>query len=204
MIAPSFRPDGSVMDLANVQPGDIDFAEMAAGLSKIARFDARYSCAAYSVAQHSVVGADSLYYETGGDDVAAGYFILHDGHEYILGDQTRPVVSYLDHLDGGAGRVKQLVALAKSRIDAAIWQAANRVSLTSYPAKARLVAEMDERMLRAEALALFGPEAARHLPPINLPPPRMKGAIKPWPAEKAKSEFVDRLHRYLGISVRAL
>lgn len=204
MIAPSFRPDGSSLDLANVQPSDIDFAEMAAALSKIARFDGRYACAAYSVAQHSVLGADALYYETGGDDVAAGYFVLHDGHEFLLGDMTRPVVDYLDHLDGGEGRINAAVALAKARIDVAIWRRANRAPPGSYPDKARLVAEMDERMLRAEALALFGPEAARQFSPRRMKPPRLVGAIKPWPADVAMNKFIERLDRYLGIRVRAL
>jgi len=82
------------MDLAAPQVSDIDFAEMAAGLSKIARFNGRYACAAYSDAQHSVFCADALYAETG-DAVLAGCGLLHDGHEYLIGDLTRPFASLI-------------------------------------------------------------------------------------------------------------
>lgn len=202
MIAPSYRPDGSVMDLANVQPSDIDFAEMAAALSKIARFNGRYACAAYSVAQHCVFVADALFAEHG-DATLAGIGLLHDGHEYLLGAVPSPTVAYLDHLGGGA--VRAALDTAKESLDAAIFVAAGISAGGALRPNIRTaIHDMDARMLRAEAGALFGPAAARHLPTLRRQPPKLKAAIEPWGAARAELTFLDRIDRYLGIRVRAL
>jgi hypothetical protein len=213
---PTFNPDGGVSDLVRPRQEDIDFADMANALSKGARFNGIYRCPAYSIAQHSVMGADALFNETG-DAILAGYFVLHDGHEYRLGDWTRPAVDALAHFAGAccgetettrplaafvAGAVRKGVEAAKAALDVAIWQRANIPPITNMPAYARQVKAMDERMLRAEGLALFGQKAAPHLPAADLPAPRLTGAIKPWGAMKAEEAFLDRLDRYLGIVAR--
>ncbi len=201
------------MDLCNIGPGDIDFAEMAAGLSKLARFNGRYRDPSYSVAQHSVMGADALYNETG-DAVLAGCFLIHDGHEYQLGDWVSPAIDALDHwlvkLHDGHERqrplqraVRQAAALAKQHIDHAVYAAAGLSDYPRlYPVYARQVRDMDERMLRAEGLALFGPKAGKHLPAAKRQPPRLTGGIISWGAMKAEELFLDRLYRYLGIMAR--
>lgn len=215
-IVPSFRRDGTVMDLAAPQVSDIDFAEMAAGLSKIARFNGRYACAAYSVAQHSVFCADALYAETG-DAVLAGCGLLHDGHEYLFGDQPKPSAALIavnvasimrdggfapDVAEGAAQAVTEAIAAAKATLDAAIFGAAGVGYPRLYPAYVRQVHDMDERMLRAEALALFGRKAGAHLPAARRPAPKLTSPIEPWGAGKAEMAFIDRLERYLGIVVR--
>lgn len=210
----SFRADGTVMNLAALEPSDIDFAAMAAGLSKIARFNGAYRCPAYSDAQHCVMGADAMMKETG-DAVLAGYFLLHDGHEYIIGDLVRPAVRLIDHhyamehcrrgfqnRRNGTLTVAAAIGLAKADIDKAVHGAAKLPPLAKMPLYARQVRDMDERMLRAEGLALFGPKAAAHLPAADLPAPKLAGAIQPWGAMKAELAFVDRLDRYLNIIAR--
>ena len=208
----SFRADGSVMNLAALEPADIDFADMAARLSKLALFNGACRCPAYSIAQHSVMGADALMRETG-DAVLAGYFILHDGHEHLIGDIVRPAVKLIDHFyaaeqrrrfqgRGGILSVSTAIDLAKASLDAVIHKAAALPPLKTMPAYARQVHDMDERMLRAEGLALFGRKAAQHLPAKELPPPKLTGAILPWGAMKAELAFVDRLERYLNIVAR--
>lgn len=215
-IIPSFRRDGTVMDLAAPQVSDIDFAEMAAGLSKIARFNGRYACAAYSVAQHSVFCGDALFAETG-DAVLAGCGLLHDGHEYLIGDQPKPtseliavnVAGVLQHwgfapdiIERASQAVAEAIDAAKRAIDEAIFTAAGVGYPHLYPAYVRQVRDMDERMLRAEALALFGRKASAHLPAARRPAPKLTSPIEPWGAAKAEMAFIDRLQRYLGIVVR--
>lgn len=202
----AFRADGSVMNLADLQVADVDFGRMGNSLSKIARFNGIYECPAYSVAQHSVMGADALYRETG-NQIVAGYFVLHDGHEYIVGDQTRPAVRLIAHhlsqLSGGtSGMVHAAVAAMKASIDAVILRAARLPALSEFPDYERLVRDMDERMLRAEGIALFGPRAAEHLPAADRPRPKLAGAVRPWGPARAEEAFLDRLDRYLGIRVR--
>lgn len=213
-VVPAFRPDGTVFDLVNPKVGDIDFAAMANSLSKMARFNGIYRCPAYSVAQHSVMGADALFRETG-DGVLAGYFVLHDGHEYPFGDMTRPAVDavqyWMTRLAASAGLdrsgfidklVHRAVGEAKRCLDLVIYEAAQLHDIQRMPLYARLVKDMDDRMLRAEGIALFGKHAGDHLPAADLPPPRLTGTIEPWGAMKAELAFVERLERYLGIVVR--
>jgi len=203
----SFNPNGTVMDLTDPQASDIDFADMAGTLGKIARFNGICRGPAYSVAQHCVMGADALDHETG-DKILAGYFLLHDGHEYRFGDWTRPSVMAIAHraeaIQPGAGTAIVIaIERQKDAIDHAIWDAAGVAPLHRVPLYARQVKDMDARMLRAEGLALFGPKAGQHLPAANRPPPRVTGSFhKPWPAEKAREAFLDRLERYLGIVAR--
>lgn len=212
-IVPSFNPDGSVMDLAAPGVDDIDFVDMASALGKIARFNGICRGPAYSVAQHCVLGADALFAETG-DAVLAGYFVLHDGHEYRFGDWPRPSVEAVIHhakamapepiRAGIEMAIRAAIAAQKAALDRAIWQAAGLAALEHMPLYARQVRAMDERMLRFEALALFGPRAAPHLPAVDRPAPRVTVSLaKPWPAEKAREMFLDRLERYLGIVARA-
>lgn len=206
---PSFRPDGTEMDLADVQPSDIVWTEIANGLSKIARFNGRYADAALSVAQHCVMGADALFTETG-DQVCAGYFLLHDAHEALTGDITRPMVQLIEHYRCAAERspfqrmtsVKDAIEAAKAHIDGVVWAVAGLPPIHRMPVYARQVRDMDERILRAEAIALFGRQAASACPAADLPPPRLTGAIQPWGPAKAEIAWLDRLERYLGIVAR--
>ncbi|PBC09156.1 hypothetical protein [Mesorhizobium sp. WSM3859] len=215
-VIPTFKPDGSAFDLVDPKPSDISFADMANTLSKLARFNGLYRCPAYSVAQHSVMGADALYRETG-DGVAAGYFLLHDGHEYALGDITRPTVDLIQHhisrlaTEAGLGAADFVERLAhralasvKCSIDVAIYQAAGLPDINAVSQYARQIREMDDRMLVAEASALFGASSrSACLPRVALPPPKLVGAIVPWGAMKAELAFIERLQRYLGITARA-
>jgi len=212
-VVPAFRPNGSVRCMVNVAPEDINFAEMAEALSKIARFNGWPSGPAYSVAQHSVMGAAAIVRETGNEQLGA-YFLLHDGHEYLIGDTTRPFQDLLAHeIAAQAGSASDAVHFArafrgafaaiKRRIDLAIWQAAGLPRLDRLPDEARMVKAMDDRMLRAEGLALFGPQAAKHLPAANLPAPRLTGAIRAWGPMKAEGEFLKALNLYRGIEARA-
>lgn len=198
----SFRPDGSLMNLAEPSEADVDWQVLGNALSKIARFNGIYSGLAYSVAQHSVMGADALINETG-DPVLAGYFLLHDAHEAWIGDQSRPASELLaDALfrmhDIPHHWVSNAVSEMKADLDRPIFHKAGL-----SPVLPQLVCEMDDRMLQAEALALFGKAGYRNLSGHILPLPKLTGAIKPWGAMKAEEQWLERLNRYLGIDWRA-
>lgn len=200
----SFRCDGSLMDLANPDPAEIDFYEMAAGLSKAARFNGRPNGPAYSVAQHSVMGADALYRETS-DTFVAALFLLHDGHEYLLGDWPTPAqrlyAATLEALLPKGARGKAIPARAieamKASWDGAIYEAASLPPPDAWTAEWRdAVTTMDARMLAAEARALFGDAAASGVPAARMP--MLKGAIQPWGAMKAEEKFLDAFRLYVG------
>lgn len=205
---------------------------MANVLAKLSRFNGayfeRYPTAIYSIAQHCVVGADLLFKETG-DRKLAGYFLLHDAHEYLIGDIPRPVAKLLDHVyaaeqrrrfqgRGGILPVSTAIDVVKASLDDIIHTAAALPPLKSMPLYARQVSAMDDRMLRAEGLVLFGSNAKMHLPDAEALPVAFVQQLAPWGAlpsdpkkasdktgyaiAKAEFAFVDRLDRYLNIIAR--
>lgn len=211
---PIIMLDGSVADLSRITADDVDFAHVAASLSKVTRFNGRHRGQGFSVAQHSVMGADALFREFG-DGILSGYFLLHDAHEFLLGDINRPVLLEMDRSvaavllarglseDLAAGAVVEAIRLARHRIDLAIHAAARLQPIERMPLYARQVAEMDERMCMVEARTLYGAQADIPLVRCDLPPPRLTVALRPWGAAKAEETFIERLERYLGIVVRA-
>ncbi|MBK0022175.1 hypothetical protein IAE29_12655 [Ochrobactrum sp. S46] len=198
----SFSQDGSLMNLAKPTENDVHWQTIGNALSKIARFNGIYNCVAYSVAQHSVMGADALINETG-EPVLAGYFLLHDAHEAWIGDQSRPAAELLAvelFCTHGIPHcwVQDAIKSIKARLDFPIFQKAGLP-----PVVPQIVHDMDNRMLQAETLALFGMTGYQNLGGPKLPSPKLTGAIKPWGAAKAEEQWLDRLSRYLGIDWRA-
>lgn len=198
----SFRPDGSVRDLAAPDPAEIDFFAMANALSKIARFNGSNPGIAYSVAQHSVMGAEAIFNETG-DDRLAAFFLLHDGEEALLGDKPTPAQRLLvGHAEqaGGPGRgsaVHWQWNWIKAKWRDAGWLAAGLGLPT--PEQHALIDDYDRRMCNAEMLALFGADARAQVIPVSNPAPlKLRGGIKPWAAMKAEERFVACARRFIG------
>jgi hypothetical protein len=218
----SFRPDGSVRDLASPDPAEIDFFAMANALSKIARFNGSNPGVAYSVAQHSVMGAEAVFNETG-DDRLAAFFLLHDGEEALLGDKPTPAQRLLVASIQNWGHIglmspqhqrKQMKkpqpdlrkagdmahyswVYIKQKWREAGWLAAG-LGLPSV-AQQGLIDDYDRRMCNAEMLALFGPAArAQAIPVSHVAPLKLKGGIKPWAAMKAEERFIACAKRFIG------
>lgn len=202
-----FRPDGSLMDLADPKPWEVDFTEVAFGLSKLARFTGTYTAVAYSISQHSVMGADAILNE-GGDELTAALFLLHDGHEYKLGDDSRPkqdlLYAMLKQVSPEAGDAyRAAMKRAKAGWDAAIYSAAGLPAPSDWTVKQqKAVAKMDILMMAAEAEALFGSAARKVYPLSRYPAPLTRGSIVPWGAAKAEHAFLDMFDRLIGIKQR--
>jgi len=195
----SFVPDGSVIDIAAPDAAEVCFIEMGNALSKIARFDGRNPGPAYSVAQHSVMGAQAILNE-GGTRMDAALFLLHDGHEYIVGDQSKPSQELYSSVAidlYGEARMRDAVATCKAAWDEVIYFAAGFPGPEAWNRRqAKLVKDMDIRMCRAEAIALFGPRAGREMPPSAAP--KLTGAIKAWAPMKAEEQFRKMAYRLIG------
>lgn len=186
-------PDWRMVDLI----GDV-----ADGLAKIARYTGCVPQGPFSVGQHSVVGADAIYRDTG-DREAAGAFLLHDAHEYVLNDKTSPAaeaeIATAEALSPGSGRiVLQMQRLMKRRIDIAIYQAAGMGADGCPEQYRRVVAEYDLRMLVTERAHLLVPCGRRWAPVVEAAEPiRIVGKLTCWPWHRAADEYRDRLGRYL-------
>ncbi|WP_210349045.1 hypothetical protein [Agrobacterium sp. Ap1] len=194
----SFNSDGTVFDLATPAPLSVCFLEVAKGLSGINRFNGR----GISVAQHSVMGAKAVINERG-TNLEAALFLLHDAHEWALGDIVRPVQKLLSlHLARAfssqhAAAFEQALEGLKSRWDEAVYSAANLPLPEFWTARQRRVVKaMDDRMCRAEAMDLFGARAATQFPDSERP--KTVGAIRIWGPGKSEEEFLALLHHLAG------
>lgn len=210
-VVESFRSDGSLTDLARPMIEEIDFCAMAGRLSRISRFNGVPEAGAFSVAQHSVMGAEALLNE-GEDSLIAALFLLHDGHEYLIGDQTRPFQTLLiemvndRHGTLAGNTVRRVIADIKGAWDEAIYAAAGLPAPSAWTNRMRnSVHGMDERMLNAEAMALFGPKAidwVKRGPRWALPKFKKGSPAKPWGPADAEFRFLELFDRMIGIERR--
>lgn len=195
---PTVWSGGRVVDLADPDPAIVCFLEVANTLSKIARFNGRNPHGAYSVAQHSVMGAQAVLNE-GGTRVEAALFLLHDAHEWVLGDLITPAAELYGAVAAelyGETRLADAVAACKAAWDEAIFFAAGLPGPEAWTVRQKkLVRSMDSRMAMAEAFALFGASPGRH----GFTHPKLTGAISPWPAMRAEERFVAMAHKLIGM-----
>lgn len=192
---------------------DVDIAE---ALARLPRFTGHIRSGCYSVAQHSVMGADALYRETGREDIAAA-FLLHDAHEAYVGDMATPVAHALTVYAGACGAVhsgfKDIgaqtgregaakcaangMALMKEVIDRAIHEAAG----IAWPLPddiRKIVKDMNLRMLTTERRHLLGPSPAPwHASVEAAKPIRLVGKMSVWPWPDATDAFRERLTRFI-------
>lgn len=201
---PSFRPDGLLFDIAAPRAEAICFGEIASRLARINRFTGAGQDhgrgMTISVAQHSVMGAQALMNE-GESSLTAALFLLHDAHEYVIGDIASPVTRLLartmeDTTAGGAEMLRVAMDRIKGAWDNAIYAAAELPPPAAWNSRiVRIIKAMDDRMMAAEAEAIFGSQVRRTLSLTLFPLPRTRGVVEPWGAMKAEEEFVALLNR---------
>ena len=120
--------NGKGIDLTNPQACDIDFAVIAEHLAKEKRYNGATPGIQYPVAQHCVIGADAAFEDTN-DIELAGYFLLHDGHEAFLKDDTTPKKRALAEIAAQefgilSTEILSAFEMMTDRFDAAIHEAA--------------------------------------------------------------------------------
>ncbi|RWQ35494.1 MAG: hypothetical protein EOS20_18470 [Mesorhizobium sp.] len=177
---------------------DIDlYGDVAEGLARLCRYGGHVPGNPYSVAQHCVVGADAAIEETGDANLAA-YFLLHDAHEFVIGDMIKPVAIWLatiaDELYGASANnmVETVLATAKAKLDMVIWRAAG----LPPPGKTyrAAIADFDLRMLATEQRQLLMPAPKSWGAAIDAARPiQMRGRLTAWPVAKAAEQYRDRL-----------
>lgn len=169
-----------------------DLPEM---LARITRFNGAVPAGVYSVAQHCALMADWLLDETGDAELAA-IALLHDAHEYVIGDITTPQAEALAEIEAEIfcdSRLKAVIDEAKRRLDKAI-HAACGVPWPPAPDHVRAVKACDLRMLATERAHMLSPSARRWAAVVeNAAPLKMRGRISPWPVARAAQEYRSRL-----------
>lgn len=180
------------INLLGPKPEDIDFSVIAEHLAKENRYNGATPDVAYSVAEHSVRGANAILEETGDRELAA-YFLLHDAHEAFLKDDTTPkkrAIASIAHENFGvlAESITQAFDLLTDRLDLAIH---TRAGLQWPPTEERKagIKYWDLRMFVTEWRDLMDnqphPDWVRYskVPPII-------GRIVPRPWEQVRGTFI--------------
>jgi len=191
-----------------IEPGTLDIRrDIAIPLGQTGRFANQLpSGLTYSVAQHCCIGADFLWGQTQ-DDALAMAFLLHDGHEGPLGDQTSPFLAALQiALDetrqelGDVPGPRLSIQRLRRRIAEPIDRYLHAEAGLPWPLPALLrdrVHHVDLQLLLAERDHLLGPqprpwdEKLRSIKPLNL-----KQRIKVLSPAKAAEAWVTRFEMW--------
>ncbi len=172
---------GAYFDLADPQPDQFTFADIAGALAKICRFGGQCE-RFYSVAEHSwhcakQAETDGLPLET---QQAA---LLHDAAEAFIGDMVKPLKVMMPDYRAVEERVERAIA-EKFTID--------------FDREQYSVRKIDHEMLIAERRALFSKDSVTwtgeaDVRAINVP-------FRCWGSMDAEDRFTA-LARYIGIRV---
>jgi 5'-deoxynucleotidase YfbR-like HD superfamily hydrolase len=178
---------GRRLDLLDPSPLDIEIADIAHGLARVARWNGQTSGAhIFSVAQHTLLVEAVMREQTPRMDhrvrLAA---LLHDAPEYVIGDMISPFKAVL----GGDYKAVEKRLLSAIHI---------RFGLPAVlsPEIERKIKDADKgaAYLEATELAGFAPAEARRLfgRDPGLPPATRRDYLTPWTAAKAEKRFLAR------------
>lgn len=176
---------GRRLDLLDPSPLDVELADIAHGLARVARWNGQTRGAhAFSVAQHSLI-VEAIFCQLNAsanpNDMMMA--LLHDAPEYVIGDMISPFKSVVG---GGYKSVE-------ARLEAAIHL---RFSLPPHPTR-----ELKDRIKKADTVAAFfeatelaGFSLSEAQKFFGLPRgiSRDMIAIDPVPALEAQRRFIER------------
>ena len=178
---------GRRLDLLDPSPLDIEIEDIAHGLARVARWNGQTRGEhIYSVAQHTLLTEEIARRTTGTvDRRLALALLLHDAPEYVIGDMISPFKAVM----GGDYKSVEHRLLAAIHI---------RFGLPpQLPGEIVAIIKAADRgaaFLEATALAGFAAAEARRFfgPRPALPAAHEKDYLRPWPAEMAKTRFLER------------
>jgi 5'-deoxynucleotidase YfbR-like HD superfamily hydrolase len=178
---------GRRLDLLDPSPLDIEIADIAHGLARVARWNGQTRGAhIFSVAQHTLLVEAVMREQTPRVDVRFRLAaLLHDAPEYVIGDMISPFKAVL----GGDYKAVEKRLLAAIHI---------RFGLPPVlaPEMVRQIKEADRgaAYLEATELAGFAQAEAKRLfgRDPGLPVSARQDYLTPWTAAKAEKRFLTR------------
>jgi uncharacterized protein len=180
---------GRRLDLLDPSPLDIEVADIAHGLARVARWNGQTEGAhIYSVAQHSLLVETIARQRTRLDRRERLAALLHDAPEYVIGDMISPFKAVI----GDAYKVVEARLLAAIHLRFGLPAALPADLVALIKAADRAAAFLEATRLagfaRTEAGRFFGR------------PPHLTAAIErdyltPWPAETAQARYLERFAR---------
>ncbi|GEP06741.1 HD family hydrolase [Methylobacterium oxalidis] len=182
---------GRRLDLLDPSPLDIEIADIAHGLARVARWNGQTAGPhVFSVAQHSLlveaIGGEIL---PGASPAQRLEFLLHDAPEYVIGDIISPFKAAIG--DSYKAVERRLLTAIRRRfgLDA------------PGPVLARCVKRADRIAAHIEATRLAGfaeEEAARYFGRREEMPPAVTALAEPWPTAEVQARYLARFHALAG------
>jgi uncharacterized protein len=180
---------GRRLDLLDPSPLDIEIADIAHGLARVARWNGQTRGAhIFSVAQHTLlVEAVMRAAAPRIDDRVRLAALLHDAPEYVIGDMISPFKAVL----GGDYKAVEKRLLAAIHVRFGLPPV-----LGAEIEKQIKAADRGAAFLEATALAGFSDSEARRLfgRDPDLPEAVRQDYLTPWSAAKAEKRFLARFN----------
>ena len=180
---------GRRLDLIDPSPLDIEIADIAHGLARVARWNGQTSGAhIFSVAQHTLLVEAVMRAHTPRiDDKLRLAALLHDAPEYVIGDMISPFKAVL----GGDYKLveKRLLAAIHIRfgLPAVLADDITQQIKAADRGAAYLEATVLAGFRETEAKRLFGRDP-------GLPPSVRNDYLTPWSAARAEKRFLARFN----------
>jgi 5'-deoxynucleotidase YfbR-like HD superfamily hydrolase len=184
---------GRRLDLLDPSPLDIEIEDIAHGLARVARWNGQSSGAhIYSVAQHCLlVEALARVRVPGLDHSRRLAVLLHDAPEYVIGDMISPFKAVIG--DAYKAVERRLLTAIHLRFG---------LPAKSSPELEELIKIADRQAAYLEATRLAGFEAIEARRFFGHPPvfsaAMERDYLKPWPAETAKTRFMEQFNKLVG------
>jgi 5'-deoxynucleotidase YfbR-like HD superfamily hydrolase len=183
---------GRRLDLLDPSPLDVEIADIAHGLARVARWNGQTSGAhIFSVAQHTLLVEAIARRRTSLDGRARLAILLHDAPEYVIGDMITPFKSVI----GESYKAVEQRLLAAIHLRFGL-PAALPVELT------RLIKSSDRSAASLEATRLAGfseSEARRFFgTPPEVSATLERDYLTPWSAKDAEARYLKRFDALKG------
>jgi 5'-nucleotidase len=184
---------GRRLDLLDPSPLDIEIADIAHGLARVARWNGQTSGPhIFSVAQHTLLVEAVMREQMPRIDLSYRLAaLLHDAPEYVIGDMISPFKAVL----GGDYKAveKRLLSAIHLRfgLPAVLAPQVERKIKAADKGAAYLEATELAGFAQAEAVRLFGRDP-------GLPVAMRREYLTPWSASKAEKSFLARFEAITG------
>jgi uncharacterized protein len=183
---------GRRLDLLDPSALDIEIADIAHGLARVARWNGQTEGAhIYSVAQHSLLVETIARQRVRLSRPHRLAALLHDAPEYVIGDMISPFKAVI----GDAYKTVEARLLAaihlRFGLPATLPADLSALIKASDRGAAYFEATHLAGFARAEALRFFGS-------PPTLSAEIERDYLTPWPAELAQARYLERFNRLFG------
>jgi 5'-deoxynucleotidase YfbR-like HD superfamily hydrolase len=177
---------GRRLDLLDPSPLDVEIADIAHGLSRVARWNGQTSGAhIFSVAQHTLLVDIVMRAQNPEiDDRLRLAALLHDAPEYVIGDMISPFKAALG--DGYKSIEKRLLAAIHIRfsLPPVLAPELEKQIKAADRGAAYLEATLLAGFSESEAMRLFGRDP-------GLPEAVRDDYLTPWSADQAEARFLE-------------